>query len=35
MEEGPLMEMVPCPFEGNSDMFQECTVQLDTNATEI
>lgn len=29
------MEMVPCPFEGNVEMSQECTVRLDTNATEI
>lgn len=35
MEKGPLMEVVPCPFGGNIKMLQECTVQLDTNATEI
>lgn len=35
MEKGPLMEVVPCPLEGNIEMLQECTVQLDTNVTDL
>lgn len=35
MERRPLVEIVPWPFEGDIEMLQECTVQLDTDAIDL